>query len=278
MKVAIQGIAGSFHAQAAQQRYGSDVQLIECETFRDVFRAVANNSVDRGVVAIENSLHGSINPVYRLLSQEKLWVCGEERLKIEMFLLGGQKTIFNKDSSSIGTVLSQVPALEQCEQWLDEHLPKATRQEYADTAQSVQYVVNQTDRHDLAAIAGKQAAELYGARVLAGPINDDPDNYTRFVFLSKMPEVDKAANRTSIILTEPTDRPGALYEALGYFAEAGINLSKLDSHPLVGKQRRYAFYIDFDCAMDSPPGVNIVKQLEASGWTVQILGSYQAAS
>ncbi len=273
MNVAIQGITGSFHEQAALSLFGASTNIVSCEHFRDVFTAVQNGDAERGVVAIENSLHGPINPVYRLLSSENLWICSEVRLHIQMYLAASAKV--KPALPQIKRVISQLPALEQCENWLNTHIPDAIREEANDTAASVQLVASKEDP-TLAAIGSMQAIEAYGATVLAGPINDDPHNYTRFVCIAKQSEIPAQANRTSIILTEQRDTPGALYAALGYFKEEGVNLSKLDSHPLPGAKRKYAFYVDYDIAANSNSSRRILKKLEADGWDVQILGSYIA--
>lgn len=267
MKTAIQGIVGSFHHQAARTFFGDTAEIVECKTFRDVFAAVKSGQAERGIVAVENSLHGSINPVYRLLAEQKLWVCGEVRLKIDLYLIG------TPDASLgfIEEVSSQAEALSQCEDWLNTNLPTAHRQEMPDTAESVRTVAGNANPA-AAAVASKAAAEQYGAQLLAGPINDDPNNYTRFFVLAKQPQPTDNADRTSIIITETTDQPGKLYAALGLFKDASINLSKLDSHPLPGRQRRYAFYLDIDAGLASLQP--ILDELTEQDWQVQILGSY----
>jgi prephenate dehydratase len=172
-------------------------------------------------------------------------------------------------------ILSQAPALAQVELWLDKHLPFATREETQDTAESVLHVMNQDNPHVLA-VASKHAAELYGGHIIAGPINDDPHNYTRFVLLQKQPVTPENANRTSIILT--TDNaPGALYNALGIFARQSINLSKLDSHPIPRDTRRYAFYIDFEASVQARPAQAALAELKQAGYTAKVLGSYHVA-
>lgn len=275
--IAIQGIAGSFHHQAAEEFFGKNIKLVESTTFRDVFTNVQDGSANYGVVAVENSLHGSINSVYRLLAREKLWVMGEIRLKIELFLIGNHKTFFTDSFVSITRLLSQLPAFEQCELWLHENLPHASLNDVNDTADGVRYVTRHKQQENYAAIAGKQAADLYGGKILAGPINDDPDNYTRFFILSKKPLVNAQASRTSIIISEKqTDKAGTLYHALGIFKAQGINLSKLDSHPLPGKKRRYSFYIDFDTSSESESGRYVLNMLADAGWDVTVLGSYPA--
>lgn len=267
MKTAIQGIVGSFHHQAAAMFFGDEAEIVECKTFRDVFTAVQSGQAQRGIVAVENSLHGSINPVYRLLAEQKLWVCGEVRLKIDLYLIGTT----DASTASVEEVSSQAEALSQCEDWLNTNLPTAHRQEMPDTAESVRTVARNANPAAVA-VASKAAAEQYDAKLLAGPINDDPDNYTRFFVLAKEAQATESAGRTSIIITETTDQPGKLYTALGLFKDASINLSKLDSHPLPGRQRRYAFYLDIDAGLASVQP--LLDELTKQDWQVQILGSY----
>jgi len=269
-KVAIQGIEGSFHHQAAHDLLGDTFEVVPCDTFNEVFASVISGKTEYAVTAIENSLYGSINAVYRLLANKKIWVQGEVYLNVEQYLIGARKMPLN----SVSSVLSQAPALSQCEMWLEKKLPNASLIETHDTATSVRDVVGRAGE-PLAAIAGKHAAELYGGTILAGPINDDPHNYTRFFLLNKDISTNVAANKTSIILT--TDhKPGALYRALGIFNQAGVNLSKVDSHPLPGDRWHYAFYIDFELGVGSEMGREIVEKLEAQNCRVTVLGSYIA--
>lgn len=272
--VAIQGNEGSFHDQAARTFFGDEYEMKTCLTFRDVFESVSDGDTEYGVVAIENSLHGSINPVYRLLAEKKLWVCGEIRLRIQLHLIGSKQNTAG-DFSKITRVLSQAEAISQCEEWLHDHLPHIVVEESNDTAGSVRTIVEQ-DNPEAAAIAGEMAASTYGGITLAAPINDDPANYTRFFILQKHPTKNSSANRTSIIMTEKDpDNVGSLYDALGVFSSLGINLTKLDSHTLPGRTRRYAFYIDFDENVDTEHGKNAIKNIENLGWDVVVLGTYE---
>lgn len=272
-KVAIQGIAGSFHHEAAQKLLGKDIEPIYCKTFQDVFAAVRDGLADKGVVAIENSLHGSINAVYRLLARHDAWVAGETYLHIEQYLIAAPDQAVD-DLRGIRKVLSQAPALAQCELWLEENLPSASLEETHDTAESVQYVVRYNDQ-PLAAIAGKHAAELHGGKIIAGPINDDEHNYTRFFLLERGKQEIPGANKTSIIL-ETNHQPGALYNALGAFAQVKINLSKLDSHPIAGDKRHYTFYVDFEAGLNGSLDHDILNTLREQGCKVTILGSYHS--
>ncbi len=277
MNIAIQGIAGSFHAQAASELFtGYDPSLVECTTFRDVFDAVTDGRAEYGMVAIENSLHGSINQVYRLLAEQNLNICGEIRLHIKLYLIGHDDHGLDMVNIPLTEVLSQREALSQCEQWLAANLEHAKLSEASDTAAAVRTVVESQDSSKLA-IAGRAAADKYHASIIAGPINDDPENYTRFLCITAKNFTPPDADRTSIIIQEPdNDSAGTLLQALTVFANENINLSKLDSHPLPGKQRRYAFYIDFDESKDNSAGTKVINELKNLGWEVQLLGSYKA--
>lgn len=270
MRIAIQGMKGSFHHEAAVKMLGPDIDILPCPTFRHVFDAVAKGAADRGVVAIENNLHGSINAVYRLLAEGHIWVQGETTLHINQYLI----TAADRPLETIQTVMSQAPALAQCELWLDANMPQAHIEETHDTTESVQYVVNHPDE-PLAAVAGKDAAKQYGGTVLAGPINDDEHNYTRFFLISKDKHHVPGANKTSIVL-ETNHQPGALYNAIGAFAAAGINLSKLDSHPIANDKRHYAFYVDFEAGLNEQLEHDIFDVLRGQGCTITVLGSYVA--
>lgn len=270
MKTAIQGMVGSFHHEAATKMLGQDIQIVPCPTFRHVFKTVQDGTADQGVVAIENNLHGPINAVYRLLAQSPVWVIGEVTLHINQYLIAAQ----DRPLASIKTVMSQAPALAQCELWLEEHLPEAHIEETKDTTASVEFVVNHADQQ-LAAVAGKGAAAQYGGTILAGPINDEKHNYTRFFLISKDKAHLPGATKTSIIL-ETNHQPGALYKALGAFADANINLSKLDSHPIASDKQHYAFYIDFEAGLNEELEHAIFDVLKNQGCKITVLGSYKS--
>ena len=272
MRVAIQGREGSFHEQAAQELLGADVELVPCLTFSKVFDAVTSGLADRGLAAVENSLHGSINDVYRLLLSQDVWVAGEVFLHIEQQLIAAD----HRELSEIERVLSQEPALAQCEQWLATNLPDAVLEVTHDTADSVRTVLARADE-PLAAVASRRAATAYGGVVLAGPINDDPHNYTRFFLLAPSRVDIDGANRTSVVLRTNHD-PGALWRALGVFEETGINLSKLDSHPIAGDRRHYRFYVDLEVGLQEDRAQQALEQLRAQDCTVDVLGSYIAGA
>ncbi|MCA9366582.1 hypothetical protein KC722_03310 [Candidatus Kaiserbacteria bacterium] len=270
-KVAIQGVRGSFHDEAAALLV-PEAEVLECTSFHDVFTAVETEA-EFGVVAIENSLHGSINPIYGLLQQTKLWVAGETTLEIEQYLIGASQRSLDELNTEKTEVRTMFPAFAQCDRWLMEHLPLARRVEMFDTAYSLQTVVDENNP-DCIAIAGKHAQEVYGGEILAGPINDDKHNYTRFVLLQKERLDTPDANRTLLILVTGNEE-GDLYHALGIFAKAGINLSRLHSHPIPSDTRRYMFYIDIEAGLHEERTEFALKRLQAIGCQAKVLGSYK---
>lgn len=275
MKVAIQGLRGCFHQEAAEKilaQSKDSVEWAECKTFPEVFEAVQSEKVDYGIVGVENNLFGSINTVYGLLERYHLWIAGDTTLHINQYLIGYEDMSLDEIKKGPVEVLSQVMAIAQCDQWLTNNVPQAVRREMNDTTASVDYVVEKKDRHCFA-IAGERAAEERGGHIVAGPINDDPNNFTRFFFLQKKHQESAGAERTSIIL-RVGHTSGALYRALGAFEEEGINLSKLDSHPIPGDKRHYAFYIDFDEPLSSQKAQKALENLKSQSCQVKVLGSY----
>lgn len=274
MKIAIQGTLGSFHEEATRNLFPDEVstKIMPCTTFEDVFSAVKSGTAEKGVVAIENNIFGSINTIYRLFNRYEVWIEAETTVHIQQYLIAAKKTSLENIQKSACTILSQAPALAQCELWLTEHTPQAIRQETSDTAASVQTIVSKQNP-SLLAVASKRAADLCGAYIVAGPINDDPHNYTRFVLLSPTKTVSKNANRSTIILTT-SHAPGALVRALNVFAQKHINLSKLDSHPIVQDARHYQFYIDVEAGLQEESLQEAFQELKEQGCVIKILGSY----
>lgn len=271
-KVAIQGAQASFHAIAAHQFFGDDIELINRDTFKETFAAVKAAQAQYAVCAIENSLFGSINATYDLLINYHFVITGEIYLRIEQCLIGLPGTKL----SDITEVYSHPVALAQCEDYLDAKLPTANRLEFHDTASSV-LMVKQGARKQAAAIAGREAAELHGMEILAESIETNKQNYTRFIVLEPQAGSAKGATKTSLII-RTSHQPGALYSALGVFAERGINLTKLQSRPIIGKAWHYIFYVDVDAGLQDSRLEEALKLLSQQGCEVKMLGSYQAGA
>jgi len=273
MHVAIQGALGSFHHQAACA-LDPHAAVVPQQTFAGVFAAVQTGAAEYGLCAIENTLYGSINEVYRLLEQHDAWIIRDIRLRITQHLIG-PSTVSMEELASSGDVriLSQAPALAQVERWLASHLPQALIEATPDTAGSVQAVVALGQPHTLA-VAGELAAETYDGTIVAHNIQDTMQNYTRFIlFGGKRESSDKASQGTLILKTN--HQPGALVHALQVFENAGSNLTKVDSHPILGDARHYAFYIDY--TLPKGGSSNIIHALESQNCTVKLLGEYSPA-
>lgn len=267
--IAIQGQAASFHHIATRHFFGEDSTIVPCDTFAATFKALQTS--DFAVVAIENSLFGSINKVYDLLLKEHCWIIGEVYLRIEQCLIG----IPGTEIKSIAEVHSQLEALAQCEEYLDSTLPYARRIEHHDTAASVADVKKWNDPAK-AAIASRAAAELHGMEILAYEIETNKQNYTRFVVLQKQQAVIPGATKTSLVLrTHGDTKAGALHHALGVFAKRNINITMLHSRPIIGKAWHYMFYLDVEIPYDQSFEA-IERELVCLGCGITVLGSYPA--
>lgn len=270
MKIGIQGLEGSFHHQAANQFFNEEFDLAPFEYFRQVFEALETGAVDRAVVAIENSLYGSINDTYDLLMRHHQWIIGEVYLHVRLDLLA----LPEAESTDITDIYSQAPALAEAKLYLREHLPGATQHEYPDTAMAARFVAKQA-KTSSAAIASEMAGELYGLSPITEGIEDHKHNYTRFVILSKQEKTIVDADKTTIVM-HTGHRPGALYEALGAFANNGINLSKIESRPVVDDDGwRYMFYVDFEASLTDDRAKKALKEIKSLGDEITIFGSYK---
>ena len=240
-RVSIQGYEGSFHQVAAQQFFGKNVQVLPCGTFRDVIKVASNKKEsDGGVMAIENSIAGSILANYNLLQKSHLKIIGEIYLQIKQNLLVNRGVKL----ADIREVHSHTMALQQCYDFLDKHKWKLVETE--DTALSAKHVHQHKSKH-IAAIASKLAAELFQLEVLAPGIQTMKNNYTRFLMLQRqdVAEAINDANKASVNFQTDHSR-GSLARVLTKIAEGGINLSKLQSFPIPGSDFKYSFHADME--------------------------------
>ncbi|MEM1566217.1 MAG: prephenate dehydratase [Candidatus Bathyarchaeia archaeon] len=266
LKVAFQGEFGAYSEVAVYKYFGSEVQSVPCKSFQEVFSRVDSGLVNYGVLPIENSIEGSVNQVYDLLLTHDLMICGEVVVKIDHCLIGNP----NSDLSHIKRVYSHPQALAQCSEFL-ERLKCEVIPTY-DTAGSVK-IVKERGLIDEAAIASEKAAEIYGMKILARGISNYPDNYTRFVVVSKEDAPPSGNDKTSIIFSVK-HAPGALYEALAVFAKRGINLTKIESRPTRKKPWEYIFYLDFEGHRAEARCIEALKELQDKALFVKVLGSF----
>lgn len=241
-RIAIQGYEGSFHQVAALQFFGKDVQVIPCATFREVVKiAASKKESDGGIMAIENSIAGSILPNYGLLQKSNLKIAGEIYLHIKQNLLVNRGVRLE----DIREVHSHPMALLQCIDYLEKHLHwKLVETE--DTALSAKHIHQHRTRH-AAAIASKLAAELFSLQIIAPNIHTMKNNYTRFLVLQKEHSLNtiEGANKASVNFNTDHSK-GSLARVLTKIAEGGINLSKLQSFPIPGSDWQYSFHADME--------------------------------
>jgi chorismate mutase/prephenate dehydratase len=270
LKVAFQGEMGAYSEVAVYKCFGVKVQPIPCKIFQEVFSRVDSGLADYGVLPIENSIEGSVNQVYDLLLTHNLMICGEVVIKVEHCLIGNPNSNLNR----LKRVYSHPQALAQCSSFL-ERLKCEIIPTY-DTAGSVK-IVKERGLIDEGAIASERAAEIYGMKILARDISNYPDNYTRFVTISKIDAPPSGNDKTSIIFSV-RHAPGTLYDALGVFAKRGINLTKIESRPTRKKPWEYIFYLDFEGHRNEPKCADALKELQAKTLFVKILGSFPKAA
>ena len=241
-RVSIQGYEGSFHQVAARQFFGEEVEVITCATFRDVIRIAANRGEsDGGVMAIENSIAGSILPNYNLLQKSDLKVVGEIYLQI------GQNLLVNPGVrlEDIREVHSHPMALLQCIDYL-ERQPHWKLVETEDTALSAKHLQQHRSKH-IAAIASDLAAQLFGLDILGPNIQTMKNNYTRFLILQRADVAKTVTDPDKASVNFHTDHSrGSLARVLTKIADGGINLSKLQSMPIPGSDWEYSFHADME--------------------------------
>ncbi|MCW4008844.1 MAG: prephenate dehydratase [Candidatus Bathyarchaeota archaeon] len=270
MKVAFQGEKGAYSESAVYTFFSVDVEVKPCRDLKEVFESVEKQDVQYGVVPVENSLEGSVNQTYDLFLTYNLKVCGEIIIRISHCLIANPSTKLE----DIKTVYSHPQALAQCRRFL-ERFGRELVPTY-DTAGSVK-MLKEKGLKDAAAIASEKAAEIYGMKILAREIEDNPENYTRFFVLSKEDSPRTGRDKTSIIFAA-AHIPGSLYNALGEFAKRGINLTKIESRPTRKKPWEYNFYLDFEGHRTEENCAAALKALEKSALFVKILGSYPRAA
>ncbi|MBI2860477.1 MAG: prephenate dehydratase [Chloroflexi bacterium] len=269
VEVAFQGEIGAYSEEAALRYFGHSIIVRPRESLEDVFRAVEREGAQFGVVPIENSLEGSISRAYDLMLESPLMVCGEIEHRIIHCLIGSPEAGLD----TIKKVYSHPQALGQCRSFLS-HLGCEVVPAY-DTAGSVRMIKESGDKN-AAAIASARAAEIYGMKIIAREIEDNPNNFTRFFILSRQDAPPSGKDKTSIVFSAK-DRPGALYEAMKEFASRNINLTKLESRPTRQRPWEYNFYLDFEGHRQDSAARETLESLERVSLFVKVLGSYPQA-
>jgi len=269
-RIAFQGERGAFSEEAAVKLLGGGVVLIPRATFEALFTAVDEDAADYLLAPIENSLAGSVHRTYDLLVESRLSIIAEEIIPIVHCLIG----LPHATLGHITTVESHPVALAQCEEFFRER-PHLKRIATEDTAGSVRIIMEAGDPRR-AGIASRRAAEIYGATILREHLEDNSENFTRFLLLGPASKTSDAANKLSLVF-QTAHQPGALFHALGPFARRGINLMKLESRPIAGRPWEYRFYLDLQASPYEPEAAAAIEELERLSVNLRILGSYISA-
>jgi prephenate dehydratase len=260
--VAILGPKGTFTETAARKLFG-EAELTHCDTVEEVFDSV-DNGADYGVVAIENSLEGSVNTTMDCLMEYDVNIFKEAVLDIHLCLMAAPKTT----PGDIRTIISHPHALPQCKKFLKKNFPQAKARAHESTAAAMKEIKERSLR-DTAAVGPRESAAIYGLEVLFENIEDAPSQ-TRFLAVSKKPGI---GDKTSIIFALK-DRPGALSAALKDFADRGINLTRIESRPSKRKLGEYSFYVDFAGSLQEPKVKEVLSSLKEKTSFIKVLGSY----
>jgi chorismate mutase/prephenate dehydratase len=264
--VACQGIEGAY-SQLACEKLFSIPNIMYCTTFESVFSAIDSGLCKYGVLPLENSTAGSINKIYDLMMKYHFCIVRSARLKIDHNLLAKKGTSI-KD---IKEIYSHEQAINQCGA-LIKSLNGIKITSCENTAVAAQMVAN-SPRGDIAALSSRYCADLYGLDCLADSVQDNGNNYTRFITISKDLEIYPGADKTSIMLTI-SHKPGSLYRILARFYALGINLIKLESRPIPDRDFEFMFYFDLETPVYSPEFIQLMNELNGVCEEFRYLGSY----
>ena len=238
-RIAIQGTRASFHEEAAFKFFGEDIETVECDSFKQTFQKLEKQEADYLVMAIENSIAGSLLPNYSLMREYNFPVIGEVYLAIQLHLMALPGVKFE----DIKTVTSHPIAIRQCNDFLDD-FPYLKVIESSDTAACAKKI-KEEQLTDTVAIANTLAAKLYGLEILERRIESNKKNYTRFLIITNRQTEVKNSSKASLCFQVSND-VGALANVLNILVEKNINMSKIQSMPVLGKRNEYNFYVDVE--------------------------------
>lgn len=268
MKIAFLGPAGTFTQEAALKHFGHSVITMPIGAIDEVFREVESGDCDYGVVPVENSTGGVVNHTLDTFIHSPLKISGEVELRIHQNLLSNESAL-----TDITHVYSHQQSLAQCREWLDANLPGVERIPVSSNAEAARLA---SSEKGAAAIAGIVAAELYEIATLAGKIEDEPDNTTRFLIIGRSSVPPSGDDKTSLLVSA-SNKPGALFQLLEPFAENGVSMTRIESRPSRRGTWDYVFFVDLEGHAEEAPVVDALKQLSGSSSMLKILGSYPRA-
>ncbi len=268
LKVGYLGPQGTFSEQAVHKHFGHSANGMPMSSIEEVFQEVEAKNADFGVVPVENSGQGTIQSTLDMFLTSNLKICGEVELRVHQHLLSRTGRM-----EDIERVYGHPQSLAQCKTWLRQNLPNAEKLPMVSNAEAAKRARNSDDA---AAIAGESAALVYGLNIVAGPIEDRPDNTTRFLVLGRELFTPSGHDRTSLLVFVK-DQPGALFNVLRPLAEQGLSMNRIESRPAHSGKWQYAFFIDFNGHVDDPGVRQALKEVDQFASRVTILGSYPVA-
>ena len=264
--VACQGVEGAY-SQIACDRLFKSPTIMYFQTFDHVFKAMESGMCQYGILPIENSTAGSVKAVYDLMLSHNFSIVRSARLKICHNLLTKHGTRLE----DIKEVFSHEQAINQCADYLAGL--KGVKVTVVENTAMASKMVAESERTDVAALSSRFCAELYGLKILQENVQDQDNNYTRFICISKRPEIYPGADRTSLMMILP-HKPGSLYNVLAKFYALNINLQKLESRPLPGREFEFMFYFDIEASVYAPEVERLFRDLEAESEQLRYLGTY----
>lgn len=264
--VACQGVEGAYSQQACEKLFRTP-NVFYFSTFDAVFSAIEQGFCQYGVIPLENSTAGSVNKVYDLMTKHKFSIVRSVRLKVDHALLA----LPGAKPGEIREIYSHEQAISQCAQFL-QSLGDVKIVRCENTAAAAKLVA-ESGRRDIAALAARSCVGLYGLECLQSSVQDQGNNYTRFICISRGLEIYPGADRTSLMMVLP-HKPGALYKVLSRFYALGVNLNKLESRPMPERNFEFMFYFDLDTSVYSPQFIQLMGELQSISEEFAYLGSY----
>lgn len=268
LKVAFLGPQATYTHVAAMQQFGFSAQLVPLKSIPAIFDEVSRGRAGYGVVPVENSNEGVVSHTLDMFMSTDIKIIAEILLSVthDLLNLSGQM-------EDVRRVISHPQALAQCRDWLEETLPDIPLVDAASTASAAQQAAEDAS---VAAIASETAASLYGLRVIKHSIEDNPNNFTRFLVIGNEMQGPSGQDKTSILFSVK-DQAGVLYRMLEPFSKRGINLAKIESRPMKSKAWEYIFFLDMEGHVQDPPIAEAIEELRTYCQFLKILGSYPRA-
>ena len=264
-RVVYLGPEGTFSYFAAIEHMGSAAELTPKSNFEDIFRAVAEEGAELGVIPLENSIEGTVGQVVDLFMKYTVHIQAEVFSRISHCLISHAERV-----EDVEVIYSHPQPLGQCRQWLRRHLPDVPTIPAESTAEAAQIVAG---KKAAAVIGHVKLADMHSMNVLAQSIEDMPDNWTRFLVIGAAPSREDRRDKTTILFTLP-DKPGSLARVLTTLAHQSINMTKLESRPFRGEKWKYVFFADLECDLGGDKYEDVLEDVRQQCHTLRVLGTY----